>query len=84
MAEFKLNPALASAVEAVKAQSGKLGEGDASLPNSSLSTAQRYAEQDRQIHALMQEYQALIQKDMNDIAAMIRHVQEMDANMAQH
>ena len=82
MAEFKLNSALSEALDSVDARSGQLIASEASLPDSSLSTAKRIAEQQREICALLREYQELVKKDTNDLRAMVAHVQKVDNDLA--
>ncbi len=82
MAEFKLNPALSESVASVSSAGGKLNIQSADLSGSSLSTAQKIAAQHREICTLLREYRELVEKDMNDLHTMIRHVQKIDADLA--
>ena len=85
MAQIKLLNTLSLDVSATKKAGNALNEEYSSVTSDevdTLATATEYIKQHKEIKALLDLYNALVQKDMKDISAMITTFEQFDFTTA--
>ena len=84
MAEFKIAPALSGEITAVKSAAVDPGTTAVTASGSmaTLDTAVKYAKEHEQLQHLIDSFCALMQKDMDDLNAMVETAQKMDQTLA--
>lgn len=83
--EFKVNKQLGTQVESLRKSSNKINDSYSAVSKdgvSTLDTSMAIIQQHKDIKKLLDLYKSLLVRDANDLDAMIKEVDAMDATMS--